>query len=472
MSSKRRRWWVVLLGIAVLVVTAGVFAAKSSQIELAGVSAPPSTSAKTLFQDITVFDGERRLEHQDVLVSESLISKVAPSGEIDAAGAEIVDGKGLTVLPGLVDSHVHFMSAGEKGGMPPTPEAIAEAFLYSGVTTVLVAAGGDEVVSLREQRASGEALSPHLYFAGPSIASPGGHPIPLLHAMLPWPLDSHVIDQIPTAANAEEARARVREIHAKFEPQFIKIIYDDLPPGSPHLSSEALKGAIEQARELELRPIVHTNTREDTLEAAEGGAALLMHVPQRSALTDEDVARLQKAGVPFATTVRLLSASHDLAERGPSALEEASVDADHLARWRASPTWDLPGFSEEIDQMHAEVAEMTHENFRKLHAAGVPMFVGTDSGVHGVFPGSSIHRELQLLVSLGMSPIAALRAATSGPADFLDSARSFGRIAEGQRADLLVVRGDPTKDIAALEEISAVYLDGVRLSRRSLKPAD
>ncbi len=107
----------------------------------------------------------------------------------------------------------------------------------------------------------------------------------------------------------------------------------------------------------------------------------------------------------------------------------------------------------------------TEANLRMLLVAGALLFVGTDSGVHGVFPGSSTHREIRLLVSLGMSPTQALQAATSGPAAFLDPDGGFGRIAPGQRADLLFVRGDPTEDIDALAEIEEVFVGGRRLQR-------
>jgi imidazolonepropionase-like amidohydrolase len=96
----------------------------------------------------------------------------------------------------------------------------------------------------------------------------------------------------------------------------------------------------------------------------------------------------------------------------------------------------------------------------------VPLFIGTDGGSPGVIPGASIHRELALLVSLGVTPAEALRAATSAPADFMDPARSFGRIAPGQRADLLLVRGDPLTQIEATAEIDMVFKDGIALDRQ------
>ena len=167
----------------------------------------------------------------------------------------------------------------------------------------------------------------------------------------------------------------------------------------------------------------------------DAGASLLVHIPQRGVLAEEDARRLAESGVPIVSTVRLLSASHELRERGPVPLESAMFDATLLDPWLEDPRWNLEGFSEEIDQRHAEIARDTRENFRRLLDAGMTIFIGTDSGVHGVFPGASLHEEIRTVIDLGMSPLEALEAVTSAPAAFLDPKRTFGRIAPGQRAD-------------------------------------
>ena len=261
---------------------------------------------------------------------------------------------------------------------------------------------------------------------------------------------------------------RVRDIVADYEPDFVKIVYDDLPPGSPHLSRDALRGAIAAAAEEGRRSIVHTTTPQDTMEAIDAGADMLAHVPQRGVLSDEQVARLVVAGVPIVTTVRLVSASYELAADGPIALEREMYDTALLQPWLDDPRWDLTGFSEDIDRRHDEAATITAANLRKLATAGATLFVGTDSGVHGVFPGGALHREMRLLVELGMRPVDVLQAATSAPASFLDPGERFGRIAPGWRADLLLVRGDPTQDLNALAAIEDVFVAGKRLQRHGL----
>ncbi len=185
-------------------------------------------------------------------------------------------------------------------------------------------------------------------------------------------------------------------------------------------------------------------------------------------LSDSDIERLVEAGVPLVTTARLPSASYALAEHGPIDLEIEMLGPTLLQPWLEEPRGELAGFSEEIDERHDEVAADTEMNVQRLLDADVQMFVGTDSGVHGIFPGASLHQEIRLLVELGMSPLQVLRAATSQPGRFLDPTGTIGRIAPGARADLLVVRGNPAEDIKVLTEIDAVYLGGVRLDRHPL----
>ena len=445
---------------------------------LAGCQAPPrmasvtrveSASAHVLFQDVSVFDGVDLLGRRDVLVTGAEITDVAPRGTLDAPPqALVLAGTGHTLMPGLIDSHVHLFSAGEKRGPPPEPRAIGEAFLFAGVTSALVAAGFGEAARLDQQRREGEALVPRLFTAGSGLSSPGGHPIPLLRAMLPWPTRWVAIRSVLTAADHAEARARVAEIITTDNPDFVKIIYDDLPPGSPHMPQDALHGAIAEADARGVRALVHATTPEDAMQAVAAGAALMAHVPQRGVLTDDQAEHLAVSGVPFVTTARLVSASRDLARQGATPLEEQMYGSWLLQPWLDEPRWELPGFSEEIDRRGPEVAADTAANVRALLAAGVPLFVGTDSGVHGVFPGASLHLEMRLLVELGMPPLDVLRAATSAPAAFLDPSGGIGRIARGAHADLLLVRGDPTKNIADLAAIEEVFVGGVRLRRHGL----
>ena len=183
--------------------------------------------------------------HQDVLVTGREVAAVSDTGELETSPDTMeVAGAGLTLLPGLIDSHTHLVSAGEKH--PPAPESDG----HRGSVPVCRShddprhGGFDEVVSFRNQLREGVELGPTVLWGGPGLSAPGGHPIPLLRSMLAWPLSWVVTRGVPTAADGKEARERVEEIIVEYEPDFVKIIYDDLPPGSPHLSRDALRAAV------------------------------------------------------------------------------------------------------------------------------------------------------------------------------------------------------------------------------------
>ena len=113
---------------------------------------------------------------------------------------------------------------------------------------------------------------------------------------LPWPARWFATRSVPTAADSTEARARVVDIITTDDPDFVKIIYDDLPPGSPHLSRSALHGAIAEATARGVRALVHATTPDDVMEAIAARAALMTHIPQRGVLTDDQVAQLATSG--------------------------------------------------------------------------------------------------------------------------------------------------------------------------------
>jgi imidazolonepropionase-like amidohydrolase len=438
---------------------------------LATVRAAPGSSRAVLFKNVSVFDGESMLRERDVLISGSTISAITATRQsAPPADATTIEGAGKTLLPGLIDCHVHLLVM---GGAPwkfylPNPAGHAQALLYAGVTSALIAQSSSDEPKLRREAAAGRALSPHLFTAGPGLTAPGGHPIPFMRILLPWPLGALIASQQPTVAGPEEAPAKVAEIKRRYAPPFLKIFYDSLPPGTPQLSLQTLTATVQAARAEGLRPVVHIGGGADMVAAAEAGASLLMHPPSRDALTEAQLARLAQLKVPFVTTMAVLQSLLEVARGGGNPLEREIVEDAVLAAFAHPPRgWTFMGFDEQdIDKA---VARM-RDNVRRLVQAGVPFFVGTDSGVFGVLPGAAMHRELAELYRLGLPPLSILRAATSAPAAFLDEGRGFGRIAAGQRADLLLVRGDPSADAQALSNIEEVFLSGARLVRQRAAP--
>jgi imidazolonepropionase-like amidohydrolase len=453
-----------------LVLVAAV-AGSRARVRIAEVQREDPADRPIWIGSATVFDGESVRRGQDVLIRGPIIASVTPAGqEPPPASALRIDGSGRTLLPGLIDSHAHLLTA---GGPPwrfylPDVPAHARALLCAGVTSALVAVSGDDEDKLAARAEAGQALAPHLFRAGPGLTAPQGHPIPFIRALVPWPLSSLIVRAQPTVGAPEEAPAAVARIAQRHRPPFLKIFYDAIPEGAPRLSRETLRAVVKAAKQSGLRPIVHIGSSEDMLAAAEAGAALLMHPPSKDLLSDAQIERLKELGVPFVTTLRTLLAAEEVAATGGSLLERECIDGRVLAALASPPPgWELKGF-EGMQREFPRAARRMQDNVRRLVLAGVPFFVGTDAGVFGVLPGASLHGELQALGRLGVPALALLRAATSAPAAFLDPGRSFGKVEAGQRADLLLVRGDPTADLTALSQIEQVFLSGARLTRRPL----
>jgi imidazolonepropionase-like amidohydrolase len=458
-------WRVCAAAAAVL--AAGCFGRKSAEV------ARGEAAGGWLFAGVNVFDGERALGPRDVLVRGGRVEAVAEPGSLsEAAGITRIDGAGKTLLPGLIDSHAHLESDG--GAMWDARLAdraeIARSYLYAGVTTILVLHSVAPEAELADKARRGKALAPRMYLAGPNLTAPGGFPISTYEALAPWFFRSFIRRSFRTASTAEEARAVVDDVAQKLSPEFYKLTCDEMPPGTPKLPREAMVAAISRAKERGMRPVAHIGASEDVLAAAEAGLAIFAHPPSKDLLSEDQIARLKELGVPFVSTLRFLKGHEDVAA-GSTPLEREMVDAETLRRMSTPPEdFGMPGFPTvaAISEATARYTADLRENLRRLWRAGVPVFAGSDAGAPGVFPGASLSRELAGLVELGLSPVEALKAATSAPADFLDPAKSYGRVAPGQIADLLLVEGDPTADIADISRVAAVFQAGSRLERRAL----
>ncbi len=451
---------VLLLGAA------AVFFSGCARYRMPGIVRPARASAETVIANVDVFDGETTRRSQDVVLRGGLVAALGPAGSVPLpARVERIDGTGRTLLPGLIDSHVHLTTLGVPPWKHTLPHAEdgAHALLSAGVTTALVAWNGDPEAKLARAAAEGAVLAPRFYLAGNGLASPGAHPIPLIKALAPWPFDRLLIKRQPQAATPEEARAAV-DAAAKDDPTpFFKIFYDSLPEGSPHMSKEVLRAAVAEAKARGLRPIVHTGAAQDMVDAAEAGASIIMHVAYEDRLGEEQIAKIKASGVPCVTTLRIFSAAKALNLGRPTAYERRVSDPALLRDFASRPAGWRMNFGDVEERSDAYVANQRF-NVQALARAGVTLLAGTDTGVPGVLPGAALHAELGELVALGFTPADALKAATSVPAEILDPSRSYGRVAAGRRADLLLVRGDPTADITALDEIEAVFLGGERLA--------
>jgi imidazolonepropionase-like amidohydrolase len=330
-------------------------------------------------------------------------------------------------------------------------------------------ASGD-AFTRRARVATGELPGPRIFTTGPIHTVPDGHPIAIVDAFAPWWIRWYARSHVAVAvANAEEARASIDRLAADGA-DAIKIVVDRIPLDGPRLRREIIAEIVAAAKARGLRVVAHIGTLEDAVDAADGGVAAWMHGVYKERIPDEAIAKLTGYGIPMVATLEVFD-RYARATEGPwqaTRLERETIDPALLASFYPPPDDFDPGPLEPwLEQVRAlRAAGTPHDNVRRLHAAGVTILAGSDPQ-SGVFPGPGLHRELRQLVAAGLTPAEAIRAATLDAARFIEAKAEpdFGVIAEGRRADLLLVAGDPTADVVALEDIRALFQAGVPIER-------
>jgi imidazolonepropionase-like amidohydrolase len=392
----------------------------------------------TVVTGVRVFDGERAIERTNVAFRDGTILAV-DDGYRPPAGATVVDGAGKTLLPGFIDAHTHTWG-----------DALERALVF-GVTTELdmftdhrFAAG----MRTAQEAAAGAPRRADLFSAGTLLTAPGGH-------------GTEYGMTIPTVSGPADVDAFV-EARLGEGSDYIKIVYDDARTYGmktiPTISKETLAAAITAAKRRGKLAVVHIGSKQDAEDALDAGASALIHI---FADVAPDAAFVDRALRAKAFVIPTLSVNESTT--GESGGGELADDAriapylngtDRAGLRRAFPK--RPNARRSLAFAKAAT--------RMLHEKGVPILAGTDAPNPGTTHGASMHRELLLLVESGLTPGAALAAATSAPARAFDL-KDRGRIARGMRADLVLVNGDPTRDILATRDIAAIWKRGERFDR-------
>ena len=382
--------------------------------------------------DVTAFDGEAFRQGWDVWVED---------GRIRHAGQRLdlpddlprVDGRGHTLIPGLIDGHVHsFLST------------LGDALRF-GVTTVLDQSTDPAfAAAMRPAREEvGRATQADLFSAGMTATAPEGH-------------GTQFGIPVETLTGPDEAAEWVRARKAEGS-DWIKIIYED---GSafdmeiPSLDGETVAAVIAAAHAEELAAVVHVSTLETALEAMAFGADGLVHVWRDEVVSEEDARRFAEADIFVVPTLSVMVSADD-----PSVAELVRETDEAMLSpiQRQTLAGRFPGGL-------GEGGEVAMENVRRLRAAGVRLIAGTDAPNPGTGAGISMHGELRLLARAGMGSAEVLAAATSVAADAFGVAER-GRIAEGHLADLVLVRGDLEEDVWRSQDIAGIWKDGYLVDR-------
>ncbi|MDX1393781.1 MAG: amidohydrolase family protein [Gemmatimonadota bacterium] len=378
------------------------------------------------------------LEDADVGIEEDRISVIATDGS-PVPARETIDASGMTLLPGLIDAHVHLLikwplelgsdealaAHVEEGVIPRLRE-----YLNHGVTTVF--STGDfwpAIRDLRDDVAAGHIPGPRILTAGPVFAAPDGHPSGTVCPPEDAWCRSRLSVEVATVGQAREAVLRV----ASEGPDAIKAILGGLlgPPMEP----EVFSAVVDAAHEAGLRAYVHPDASSDTWHAVHAGVDGLVHLPALREVPDSVIALLVERGLTVTTTL------------GASA---PVVDDQGIKRHPMAGFWS--------DEFEAR-ATAHKASVRALADAGVPLVLGTDMPVSG--PWEAIAREIALLSDAGLTNEQILVAATRNAAVHLGLGTEIGTVEAGKIADLVLVRGDPLEELSALSEVELVIQGGV-----------
>jgi imidazolonepropionase-like amidohydrolase len=398
---------------------------------------------------VITIPGKPALGPTTIIVHGRKIAEIQP-GHVTVANLPVIDLKDQTLLPGLIDTHVHFSFSPATrywSAAIDTPEDVALAAfsnakktLEAGFTTVRdVGSDGYAIHALRDAVNDGIVIGPRIFLSGTSLSIVGGHGDmsglnrKTTEALFPY-------DYTGACTGAVECALRVREA-AKYGADLIKItstggIMSQQARGlGQHLSDEELTAIVTTAHSLGLKVAAHAHGAQGVTASVRAGVDSIEH----GTYLDAGTAKMMAArGTWLVPTLGLLD-SHDAADTA-----------------RLTPA---------VQAKMAEARKVSGDNIRLAMQYRVNIAFGTDAGVS---PHGENARQFRKMVEQGpMTPMAALRSATIDAATLLGQSDNLGTIEPGKYADMIAVAGDPYRDITVLETVTAVIKDGRLVARRA-----
>ncbi|HVW83434.1 MAG TPA: amidohydrolase family protein [Bryobacteraceae bacterium] len=442
-------------------------------------------SRTVLIRNARIFVGNGKvIENGALLVKDGRIAEVYDGDAPDpkTVNAALIEAAGKTVLPGLIDTHVHLAAPG--GFMDPgdwtdydaatAMQRALAAYLYSGVTAVRSV--GDPLDMALRTRAivnSGEKLGAEFFTTGPLFTAAGGHGTEYFRNLPPMVRQQAEAQLVRIPKTIDEARQDVDALN-KAGVDGIKAVLDAGAGGAVYnrLDPQLLVAIAARARADHLSLVVHTGDDRDVEDALHAGVNGIEHGSFRRRIPDADFEAMAKSGVTYDPTLSVAEAFPEFAAGNLELLNRSLVQQVVPAKLLAGTRRMIE--SPEATQMRKAIGQypvdmdIARDNLLRAWKAGVTLVSGSDAGNILVFHGPTVQRELELWVDVGIPAQVALQAATLNAARALRADSRFGSIEKGRDATLLVVDGNPLIDIKALEAISFVMFKGERVNRGEL----
>lgn len=410
----------------------------ASLLALAAWSQAQEASAPVLYEGARLIVGDTSppIENSAFVVQDGRFTAVSTRASMIApAGARRVDLTGKTVMPAMVNAHVHIGYEGftSWGAENHTPQNVVdhlrrEAFYGVAAAASVGTSPTEQAVQIQRDQQAGRFPATARFLFMPGMAPPGGGPDAVLIAA------TNKLGVINEVSTPDDARARVRRM-AEQKIRHVKMWVDDRGGSYPKLQPDTYNAIIDEAHKHGMIVHAHAIQLADQKAVVRAGADVLVHMVQRQPLDEE-----------YLALPRLVASIRATRER------------KGLAPYCGPPSTTAPQREEQMAR-----------NFPHYLAAGARVVLGTDTGIHpGHTFGSGEHVELARWVQLGMTPAEAIVAATSRPAQLM-GLTDLGSVATGKRASFIVLGANPLENIRNTRTIVDVYLDGVRFDREGVK---
>ncbi|HXH00354.1 MAG TPA: amidohydrolase family protein [Sphingomicrobium sp.] len=420
----------------------------AAAIAVISLAAPAAaeTSVVTADRYLDVGTG-KYVEHPAIFIGDNgRITSIADARTVRwASNVRHINLTGKTLVPGLIDMHVHLDSPADIGGyrgleftdsfFGMTAVSNGRAMLDAGFTTVRnVGSGNRNDVGLKQAIDNGYAVGPRIVPAGFSLGATGGH---CDSTFLPPSLEKPKKEE-GVADGVEEFRYQVRR-QRKFGAEVIKVCATggvfsrNTEPGQQQLSETELRAIADEAHQWGLKVAAHAHGADGIKASIRAGIDTIEH----ASLVDAEGIRLAVSRQrPVYFSMDIYNTDYTQAEGKKNGILEDNLRKDR------------------------EIAQIQRDNFRAAHRAGVRMVFGSDAGV---MPHGQAGKQFATMVTYGMTPIEAIQAATRNAAQALGRQGDVGSIAIGRFGDLVAVTGDPTRDVSLLARIDAVIKGGKRI---------
>jgi imidazolonepropionase-like amidohydrolase len=408
---------------------------------------------------LIIGDASAPIDRGAFVVLDGRITAIGRQGAVTApAGATRVDLTGKTVMPAMINAHVHIGYEGYTswGAENYTPRNVLdhlqrEAFYGVGATTSVGSSPTDPSIQFQQDQAAGKFPPASRFLFMPGMAPPNGGPDAIL---MRGTSALHAVNEVSTA---QEARAVVQAMAAK-NIKNVKIWVDDRRGTYPKMLPEVYNAVIDEAHKHQMMVHAHAIALADQKAVVRAGVDVLVHMVQNEPLDEEYLAILREKKPYWATVIGFGDRS-EVCNNDP--FIDQMYPAKALTAIRAASCGPVSANAATRETMLAG-------NFQKMIASGARLVLGTDAGIASRHSfGWADHHEIAHWVALGLTPAQAIVAVTSRPAELL-GIKDMGTMAVGKSADFVVLNANPLEDIRNTRTIADVYLRGARLDRDAL----